>query len=272
MSRESYRIVFSVDVSHSYFEGGICSCLQFNPDELTAALLKRFGFIVRSRTSGFDLYSNTAGSLAALFNYMKEVSAQDHFDFQLLNSNGEFYHFTELPADWVGQLVYDSHSGEPLSNGNIQLPAALSAQAALPEFGSLVIRFDDLLKLNDQPACFRIGFNARATQWQYYIINRSGVQLENPAISGKANIAFEGPENVLIPDGQKALLFSSGSLLPLSELPNYKFDLVNNPSAEQTKKTSAKVIIKGLPNADPKRTGIAAAMKNQVSSPIYIYL
>jgi len=67
------------------------------------------------------------------------------------------------------------------------------------------------------------------------------------------------------------MLFSSGTnLLPLSEIPKYKFDLVNNSAAgdlSATKKLSTgKVVFKGLPNPDPGNTGIIVLNGQKQSS------
>jgi hypothetical protein len=124
---------------------------------------------------------------------------------------------------------------------------------------------------------FEIRFSARATQWQYYIINRSAAQLDNPSITGKAGIPFEGPTEVTIASGQQALFFSTGeNLLPLSLSPKYRFDLVNTAATDNgsaARKSNAKVIFKGLPDADPKNIGIVRINGNtQVSTPIYVYV
>jgi hypothetical protein len=60
-------------------------------------------------------------------------------------------------------------------------------------------------------------------------------------------------------------------------MPKYKFNLVNNPTSSNsgtTKKMPApQIILKGLPNPDPKRIRITNVNKeNQVSSPMYVYV
>ena len=101
--------------------------------------------------------------------------------------------------------------------------------------------------------------------------------LANPSITSKDGISFTGPASVTIQSGQQALLFSSGeSLIPLSQQPKQRFDLVDNPAPDNQqgqKRNSPKIIYKGLPNADPKFYGITEVNgSSQVTSPMYVYV
>jgi hypothetical protein len=98
--------------------------------------------------------------------------------------------------------------------------------------------------------------------------------LGNPNIAGKTNISFGGPENVTIDNGQQAMLFTSDNLIPLSEVPVHRFNLVNNSDNSANQKVSpGKLIFKGLPNPDPVRIGIDMAGKDtRVVSPMYVYV
>jgi hypothetical protein len=281
MIQSNLQIAFTVSVLHSYFEEGVCNCLQFKPGAVTQALLKRFGFGIRNRVNGFDFYVNTRDTLGAFLNYISSSMHQDFFDFDIVTNNSNFTYFTSLPVNWVGQLVYDSNAAANTSAVNgLQLAESLTPPASPACLGKLTLWFDDILKLNTDKgaAQFIISYNARATQWQYFFINKSAVQLNNPAITGKTNIVFEGPENVTIKSGQQAILFSSGNqLIPLSQVPRYKFDLVNNPlsSAGDTagKRPAPKIILKGLPNPDAGRIGrVSIDQTSQLSSPMYVYL
>ncbi|HEY0175155.1 MAG TPA: hypothetical protein VGC08_02180 [Pedobacter sp.] len=180
----------------------------------------------------------------------------------------------------MGQLVYDSHNNSLGTNNNVQLNADLSGDAGTACMGKIMLYFDDILKFSTETGYtqFDIRYQARATQWQYFVINRSSVLLTDPAISGKDNISFEGPENVFTASGQAALLFSSGThLIPLSEQSSYRFDLVNRPASagesSGSKPVTPKIIVKGLPNPDPQWIGrVTGDVKGQLSSPMYIYL
>ena len=144
----------------------------------------------------------------------------------------------------------------------------------------MVIYFDDILKCKNEKYCgnFEIHFNARATQWQYYIVNKNKALLNHPAVVGKMDIKFEGPENMVMETGEQCILFSSGSqLIPLSEKPVYSFDLVNKVKvvADKSGKKifTPRVVFKGLPIPDPKNMkNIVGVLNNIITSPMYVYI
>ena len=129
----------------------------------------------------------------------------------------------------------------------------------------------------DSSSKFEIAFNARSTQWNYYVINKSSIKLDHPKIEGKSEIKFEGPFNRVSQTGNKALFFTSGNhLIPLSEIPKFKFNLINESkaSAKTAKKTlTSKTIYTSLPNPDPGKIDIEEIEKKIiVSSSIYVYV
>lgn len=277
MSQTNYQPVFKVEVSHTYFDKNICRCLCFKPGPVTSSLLSRFGIRKRDNMNGFDLFINSRTPLPEFLGYISNTTGSSFFDFEIETIAPAFNLFTELiPTNWVGKLVYDSGSElNTNENGQILLGASLSP-GGTSFLGSLTIHFDDIIKTANQGfAQYAISYTARATQWQYLVINKSAVQLDNPAISGKAGINFIGPQNVTMDNAEQALLFTSGdNLLPLSEVPKYKFDLVNN-TARQTgqKPSSAKVIFKGLPSPHPSRIAFdKAGNTGRIVSPMYVYV
>lgn len=276
MIKGTFTQIFGLDVYHTYFTGDICTCLEFIPDASTSALMRKYDFKMRPGVNGFDFFFNGTGSPAELLNYIAAATGQNYFEFTITSRNDAFLLFTDLSLDWLGQLTFDSSSPENQNtNGTIVLAEQLIPCALASDPGMVKIYFADILA-NNTPT-FEIRLNARATQWQYYIVNNSTVVLDNPSIAGKPSKPFTGPEPVTIPTGQRAILFSSDDLLPLSEAPKYKFDLVNTSSAgnpQPVKKTSGgKIIFKGLPNPDPGN--VAAVVingKQQTASPIYVYV
>lgn len=280
--QSNFKIAFSVAVTHTYFNKGICNCLQFMPDTGTQMLLKRFGFIIRDKIDGFDLYSNSTTELSALLSHVSKITGKNAFGFKIQTNNSSFNYFTDLPVSWRGQLMYDSQAIVSVSASNlVQLKETQLNDAGNTCIGSLNVQFDDLLKYSNTNgfAQFQINYKARSTQWQYYIINKSALALGNPAVVGKSDISFNPPSDVTIDTGQQVMLFSSGNnLIPLSEVPQYQFDLVNNPASNSGessggKNTSVKTIFKGLPNPDPARIGIVNIdNQQQVSSPMYVYV
>jgi hypothetical protein len=274
MSTSNFQMAFNVDVSHSYFKHNICSCLHYSPGPVTRTLAERFDVRIRKRISGFGFYINTRGPLSSFLQYAGAVSGQTYFDFDISATNPAFNFFTGSPAGWLGAFVYDSNSELNTTSGStVQLIPAALPDAASPGIGILRVYFDDIIK--NGPCQFTISYEARATQWQYFIINNSSVALQSPCISDKTGISFTGPENVTMETGQQAMLFTSGeNLLPLAEIPQYKFNLVDTPAVKSGQPVlPARIIFKGLPNPDPVRIGTVANGETiRVISPMYVYV
>ena len=90
-------------------------------------------------------------------------------------------------------------------------------------------------------------------------------------------MSFEGPVKIKIATGEEALLFTSGDhLIPLTQSPKYKFNLINESVKEgdsQKNRISSKMILNGLPNPKPERIGFEIdAITKIVSSPMYVYI
>lgn len=277
MTQSNFIKIFSVMVYHSFFDNSKCNCLHFTPSDKTQKLLTKFGFKTNKFSNGFDLFCNTTSSITTLLDYISKTTSQDYFEFDIKSSNPNFSLFTALPINWLGQIMYSTQDNKNQnSKDSIMLNQTLETKAMSASFGNLKIYFSDIQKNLSAPLLFNINFEARATQWQYYVINKNAVPLSNPAISGKESITFEGPEQVTLPTGEKALLFTSNTTnILLSEKPKYKFDLINKNASSGTnqKSSGGKVLIKGLPVPDVSRIGIIENNEqNQVTSPMYIYL
>ncbi|CAD0009097.1 hypothetical protein [Flavobacterium salmonis] len=277
MIQSNYIKIFTTAVYHTYFDNTKCNCLDFIANHKTEKILKRFGFKINTIYNGFDLFSTTS-SLSNLFDYISKTTTQNYFEFDIRCSNPNFILFTALPINWLGEIIFDSHDDKNQNNNGITtLSPTLETKSMAPFFGSLKIYFADILKnQTTTPFQFEIKFKARATQWQYYFINKNAVTLNNPAITEKENIQFDGPQQVTLQTGEKALLFTSSTTnILLSEKPKYKFDLINKNTSNGSGQSNlnGKVIIKGLPVPDVSRIEIVKNSKtNQIASPMYIYL
>ena len=91
-----------------------------------------------------------------------------------------------------------------------------------------------------------------------------------------SDIKFNGPVQVTLPNNQEAQLFTSDRILPLQEIPEYKFKLVDkveNTSTNNPNPVQGKVIFNGLPNPNPSQMGVIEVDgKKQITSPMYIYV
>lgn len=263
--------IFSIRVYHTFFDDNNCNCLQFVGDSVTEKILQKNGFIMRVASSGFDVFYNSDAPLTSILDHISTTTSQDYFEFNIKSNNPNFILFTALPVNFLGQITYSSQNNKNTDhNGNVELNETLDPQENNSFLGSLKIYFEDLKKFlhNSDSVIYEINFKARETQWQYYIINKGSIPLNNPAITKKGDIQFEGPEEVTIETGEKALLFSSNNRsFSLSEKPKYKFDLVDINNESST------LIIKNLPMPAVFNMKIIKNSKgNQAVSSVYIYL
>jgi hypothetical protein len=273
-----FNIVFSINVFHDYFEGEKCDCLDFRPIKSTSEIMKRFGFIIKRSKNGFALYTTNTRNIQEYLNYIEKTIQQNYLEFEIDTNNDNFNYFTEIPMNWLGQLQYSSTNIVKNNNDKLQLEPVFISQSCNTTIGTVQIYFQDLRGLinNNCNSNYEIYFQARATQWQYYIINTSGLLFNNLTIVSKTSIDFGKSTPVIIQSGKTALLFSSGEqYIKMSEVPKYQFDLVNeSKTTNQTLKTnSLKTIFKGLPNPNPSHIGTTITQGTSIAtSPMYVYI
>jgi uncharacterized UBP type Zn finger protein len=103
-----YHIVFTVEVTHTYFEHGFCKGLHFQPSQATDMLIHRFGFTYVITKKGLQFYAKRKQDLIGFLNYVLDVADKPYFEFLVSTDNDNFYQFTDLPLDELGLLVYSS--------------------------------------------------------------------------------------------------------------------------------------------------------------------
>lgn len=272
MMNSNFNIVFSIQVFHEYFEKGICNCIVFEPNKTTANSINRYGFKINRNGNAFEFYSNVPKNISDYLNYIQANSEQDCFEFDLISSDSNFTLYTELPTNWTNNFIYTS-SNTVYENQKIVLTAASIPNSSSVSIGSVKIYFKDLIALisTNNECNYAIKYESRATQWRYYIINKSEIPLNNPEIVSKIPVDFEQAITVILQNGNRALLFSSGeNFMKMSEIPKYKFDLVDKSTISNQK---GKTIFKGLPNPRPNNIGLEEENKEKiVTSSMYVYI
>ncbi|MEP5341087.1 MAG: hypothetical protein ABJL44_10845 [Algibacter sp.] len=274
MIKSSFSEIFSLEVLHSYYQGDICKGLSYNPILTSEDLMKRFSFKQRLTDTGFSFYTNS-DSIAQLLNYITHTTGETSFEFEVTTEDPHFYQFTDLPINQIGIIKYNSGSISSVSETNeIVLKSEFVPVLETNILFNITINFEDLIALNNKQdmTYYQIQFEARSTQWKYYILNNSAQFFGQLSINGTSEINFEGPEDVMLQNGENALLFSSGdALLALSEIPKYSFNLIST-----TKKSDAnrsKIIFKGLPNPNPNTLEIVTDKATPlVASLMYVYI
>ncbi|AXG74385.1 hypothetical protein DVK85_09130 [Flavobacterium arcticum] len=271
MINSNFQPVFNIAVWHSYFNDGVCKGLQFIPTSTTQQLVKRYGFLSRQLVNGLEWYANTTTPLPDYLNNIIKATGLMSFEFDIVTNSQLFYSYTDIDQNWIGQFLYNSKQTTlNQDKDTLQLTPTLQ-EGDTTILGKLTLYFDDLITLikNHNTVSYSIQFTARATQWQYYIINRNVKPENNLEIKGKTALTFSNPQNVTTDNGEQALLFTSLSFITLQEKPVYKFDLVSQNKSST--KLSTKVIYKGLPNPDPRNVAIVKDI-TQLVSPMYVYI
>lgn len=267
MNQTNYILILSVSISHSYFHENIDTSLKFQPSTSSRSLMSRFRIFFRQTKNGLELYGPAEESIEVFLEAISHATEITSFDFDFNSSDPNFYVYTELPIDWAGQLVYSSDNElNRTENEHIILFPSFIERHNETRLGQLRIEFIDLLRLSNtgNSINFHISFNSRSTQWQYYIINKGPISSDAIYINNDADIQFDGPVAVTLQNGDKASLFSSKILIPLSDVPKHRFNLINN---------GGEIIFKGLPEPNKKKISISENNgKTKTSSSMYVYI
>lgn len=267
-----YKIIFSIQVFHEYFEKGICKYIEIQPNKATINTINRYGFKINRNENAFEFYSNVPKNISDYLNYIQANSGQDCFEFDLTSSDPNFTLYTELPTNWTNKFIYTS-SNTVYENQKTVLTASSIPNNSSVSIGSVKIYFKDITALiNTNNECnYAIKYESRATQWRYYIINKSQIPINDLEIVSKIPVDFEQSTNVILQNGNRAQLFSSGgNFMKMSEIPKYKFDLVDKSTIGNQK---GKTIFKGLPNPRPNNIGLDEGNKEKiVTSSMYVYI
>lgn len=273
-----YKSVFSIEVIHSYYENSVCRGLNFVPSNETRNLMQRYNFLQSSTDNILGVYCNSTQSTKDLLSYLLNTNENPVFEFEIQTSDPNFYAFTKLSVEWNGRLEYSSasYSTEEGSSKFDLSPNYTNEGQSTGIFVSIHIQ--DLINAitAEEAVSYTITMEANATQWQYYIINNSPNSFGSLQIYTGSEVTFNGPEEVALPNNQKAKLYTSDSLLSLSEVPMYKFKLIDASGRASTNDSNpipGKVVFNGLPNPNPAQTGISELDGVPVpTSPMYIYI
>ena len=268
----SYTSLFSVSISHTYFASGNCESLQYKAMQNTQKIIDKYGFVLRLHTNGFELYTNTNQSIDDYLNYIQHVTETDTFEFTGIVTDQNFYNYTaEIPLTEIGVLSYENTNN--LTTGNsIELSKKFSPQSDVQNPVQIKILFKDIIDAHNlnSNTTFQIQLHARKTQWHYNIINSSNQNFDELEVeSNTPDIQFSNKGETTLQNGQTALLFSSGEdQLPLKNVPEYNFDLINTKTVISGSRKET--IFKGLPIPDAANLQIVE--NDVIASLMYIYI
>lgn len=267
----SVKLIAALNAVHTYFEPTERIGLKFSIGAASQQWAKRYGVYLNTTFNGCTVYSNSSAETSRLLETIKNTTGTNALRIDVYAANANFYVFTKLPKNWLGIVQYKSSNVTKQPDEIQQLTPTHTTTSAANKLGEVTLYFDDLVKTNT-PNNYQLHFEARATQWNYYVINNGDAPLVNPFIETKNKIAFKKPVEVELQNNTKALLFSSGdSNIPLASTPKQKFKLMDDLGMNSANKKKTRTIFKNLPNPIPTRTSIAQTNEIYVS-PMYIYL
>lgn len=242
-----YRPLIELAVEHTYCADAAHCALGFQPIAACVHWLAQTGALVRAGRAGLTLFADAGApplppeavfdfevaSADPLFdNYTAGLDAPDglipHFD----SADGSFD-----AAGGIWQLHAAQHVGRQATRSRLRLtlrPPIASATA-----GTAVTRL--VLPLA-----------ARATYWRYLLLG--DWDGEAPEIVDTARqVGFEPAIAEPLADGRSALAIRSSVRIALAERPERRFQLRSQRAA----RGAARVLIKRLPVASPRRFGLA---------------
>ena len=245
--------------------------------ESTKALLPRFDFIMNPADDGFEFYLNSKTPVHEYLRYVGRVSESDFFEFNVIPKDPNFFNFTDFPIDHVGYYQFDSSFTNLKDTIRLMTPFFID-DSEWSRAAHIKIQFDDILQqqnLEQNLLNFHIKFEARPSQWQYYIIPGTHKKLNSPFIESDSEIEFEPAKKIKMYNDENAFLLTSGNtLINLSEKPEHRFTLIDSANAELTNTRegqSKKITI--LPSANANYFEIISIDNHkQWASPIYVYL
>lgn len=270
--------LFNIQIRHTYFSDGVFHTCEVIADSNTEKIISSYELMSSMEGGIFGLYTSCAGDAVGLLEYLNEQLRGEPLRFLLTADESSFVFITDLPLDWVGQIEFSSRSGvRKVEDGEaaIELVSQLSPRRVNQQYviGVISIYLDDLLALGSQNIHYLIDFQARSLPWRYYLVNRSQMKLHSPKVCNQEQ-TFEGPEAVVLPNGEDGLCFSSGERkFPLQQIPGPLFDLVDRlpPTMDVEGDSVEHCLIQGLPT--PSDGGLRQTEKSQqVFSAMYVYL
>ncbi len=280
MLMDSYIKIVSLKCFHTYFEFGRCKNLEITPGENTLALRKKFGFILQMSDYGFDLFANTKKTPSEYIRHLSELQELTYFDFNISSTDTFFYNVTNLPLDREVGLSFSSNSELNIERTDYtELMGSFTSPGHLPNLMSLQLFFDDLIRMGShgREILLHMRLEARSIQWNYFIINNAQTKLLDLVVVSDrgTNLILERPTEVVIGNGQNALLFTTEDvLIHLSETPKANFRLIKHPGdlLDMRFESIFKTIVK-LPNPSVEDIIVKEVGGRQImTSNMYIYI
>ena len=271
MDTDGYQQIASINIHHSYFADGFCRGIVFEPDKPTNLLLKKLGFLFGSSKSGFALYADAAHLSVDRQGIEKEKGVWNSLRFVMAFQDPNFFRFTHLPNISGENILYGLSAHADLPTSRVaRLLVNFSSENDHPLKSELVIELTELLqRLSEKGnAVYDFYLTAKSTQWVYVLLNKEWLSLTHLKITNQA-FTFLGPHLVVLPNGDNAFLFSSGTHhIPFAEVPTTFCSLIDDASGPAKHRT----IISRLPIADPGKLSRFTGIDGVDADASFIYI
>jgi hypothetical protein len=242
-----FRPLLELAVEHAYCADAAHCAFSFQPSAACAHWLAQTGALVRTGRAGLTLFADAGAPPLppeAAFDF-EVASADPLFDNYTAGLDapaGQVPHYSSADASFdaagaVWRLQAAQHA--PRQAARTRLRLTLRPPAAAAAAGGAVVRL--VLPLA-----------ARATYWKYLLLG--AWDGEAPEIVDAAReVGFEPAVAEPLADGRNALAIRSSVRIALEERPERRFQLRSRRAA----RGAARVLIKRLPAASPRRFGLA---------------
>jgi hypothetical protein len=253
--------VFSISIYHTYFNNQI-DTITLIPKDATKQLFHSYGLKLIKDKHSFQFYDQSDNGFSHLLTHINESAGIDAFKFDLINTDSSFFNYTDLPINFMGNLIYSStNTSNKIENDTVTLEPKFEENSNPLKLGEVHLKFSDLK--SDNPANFEIKFKTRSTYWKYYIINNTQVNINNLSIFSHSDLEFDAPIYTTIKQ-KEAIVIKSKMMIPLNH--HSAIDLVNTEKQQ-------KMVLTKLPTPSPNDIIISKNEgKSMVYSPMYIYL
>jgi hypothetical protein len=259
---ESYRSLFSLQLSHQYFANGAWGDVDFAPTEATQRIFKSCGAVLRQHGSSLSIMYDS-GRRVALGMFADENGGELRIGLKASVRDRSFSNYTALGAKVAESLL--CFSNDPTTSpdqGAIRLSREEVASAAdcrpfrdLLAEGLLVpaevrmapdmlidLRFSMDMLDSGEPARFRIGFATRNLYWNYILLG--GINRDNLFIVDlDEKVEFEQQSAAYAVANRQGRVFRSSTQLPIHEKSTLRFQLRERGNG------SGKIVLRRLPVA-----------------------
>jgi hypothetical protein len=257
----SWQPLFSLQVEHTYFPGGVCRDLRLVPTAATQRLLQKSGCIFRPTERGL-LVAFDATTRHALVRRAEDDDEPFAFRFLAHGPDASFANYTDgAIGSQQSLLVFDNRVDNPTGRGDGTGRWMLQPRVApIDELGAsgvlsqpecrvpphfvvdLLVTADAL----DETRHYGCRLQARETVWKYCLCGELAEQPDELRVVDLAQgFSFDAAVDERLPDGRPVRAVRSRTPIALQERSPQRFQLRGDATG------SDKVLIKRLPVASP---------------------